>query len=761
MEAVSPSGPFIPEIHAPATTLDQALVLSRAGLKLVILHAPVFHDDEPTTCTCERPECGKSIGKHPVLRAWQKGLVDEQAVRDGFATQRFAPNIGLVLGEQPSGFYLVSIDVDNTERFEQLQEEYGRLPPTAASESKRGKKLFFSIPTSVEHDRIGNKTALGGDSGVDVKVRGGQVVAPPSMHASGEPYIWVQTGSIAELPSAWILKLLKPLQVPSGMTGYTPELIRSDGKARRRADRYLEKAVIGEAKLVSTLKVGQRNDEFYKALCRLLPLAHGLGLPNGHSYVVRELSSAAKATGLGAKEINVTVRSAEKWLHESGAVRVLPHAVETVQNGFGGEPSTAPSKPIAPEAPNFGIAAIKLLTDRGRNAPCAENIARILEQHPAWLGGPQLDKFRMNIVWRKIPEPLRGLARGHWNDMTDADALALQGWLLSQPVELRIAAGKDTCKDGLILAGTRNHFDSLVDHVETFPRWDGIPRIDTWLTTYFGAEDTPGTRRVGRVWLVASIARVFKPGCMIDVVPILESPQRQRIGKNRGISALYGGPPYLQMPTIKKVGENIELDRTASSAWCIHDDESKLFSSKTDSTKAWITRGFDVYRVPWDRSQTTAPRRAVLVCSTNKGFYFQDDENARFFPVRCGVIDVPGIERDRMQLWAEAIVAYKDRGELWYIPQSDPIWAELRVSQQARKEEDGMSGPVEEFLLKMPPGTTPTSQVVLDSLGIKPEDRTTQISSRLHRIMHDLGWEYVVARAGDQKKVIRVWRHPM
>jgi predicted P-loop ATPase len=776
MQSPSPTGPSVPEIDATASTLDQALALVRAGLQLVLIHAPVLNDAPPgenTTCTCGRPDCtiDTSAGKHPVSPGWQKRpLVDDQQVRDAFASVSFTPNIGIVLGQQPSGDYLISIDVDDAARFASLEIDYGELPETAASLSKRGKKLFFSIPTNVDRERIKNITGIGGESGVDMKAKGGQVVAPPSLHAkSGERYVWVRTGPIAELPPAWILAILKKKEVPTWVQGYTPELLKDNGRAKRRAEQYLNKAIVEESSLLAKVDKGLRNNTLFESLCRLLPLAYGMGLVDGPRSVVSNLSAAAKAAGLASKEISATIKSAEKK-SEAGSSRI-PAFMRVIEGGNTPTPGTPEPSLEAPAPDAAPTPEIKLLADRGRNAPIAENVARILEQHPMWLGGPRLDTFRMNIVWDQIPEPLKGLSRNEWKDMTDADALAIQGWLLAQPSDIRISSiGKDSCKDGLALAGTRNFFDSLKNYVNKFADWDGVPRIDTWLTTYFGAKPTPGTTRVGRAWLVASIARVDMPGCMIDVVPILETPQRQRVGKNRAVSALYGGTPYVQTPTITRVGENKELDRTASTSWCIHDDESKLFSSKQDSTKAWITRTYDVYRVPWDRMQTTAPRRAVLVCSTNKGLYFQDDENARFFPILCGAIDVEGIARDREQLWAEAIVAYR-KGELWYIPQSDPIWRELRTTQRERKEEDGLLGPVEDWLARLPDGSTPRSQAILDALAIKPEDRTVTISQRLHKVMHELGWEYVVVRTTPEAaeragltaeevdtKFFRVWR---
>src|SRR5262249_52068851 len=63
----------------------------------------------------------------------------------------------------------------------------------------------------------------------------------------------------------------------------------------------------------------------------------------------------------------------------------------------------------------------------------------------------------------------------------------------------------------------REYLDALV--------WDKVPRIDRWLTTYGGAEDTPFNNAIGRIMLVASVRRIRCPGCKFDEIVVWESPQ--------------------------------------------------------------------------------------------------------------------------------------------------------------------------------------------------------------------------------------------
>src|SRR5262249_6487963 len=62
---------------------------------------------------------------------------------------------------------------------------------------------------------------------------------------------------------------------------------------------------------------------------------------------------------------------------------------------------------------------------------------------------------------------------------------------------------KDLLGDVLADECVRNRFHPVRDHLETL-KWDGVPRLDTWLSVYCKAEDSPYTREVGRVFLIAA-----------------------------------------------------------------------------------------------------------------------------------------------------------------------------------------------------------------------------------------------------------------
>jgi len=66
-----------------------------------------------------------------------------------------------------------------------------------------------------------------------------------------------------------------------------------------------------------------------------------------------------------------------------------------------------------------------------------------------------------------------------------------------------------------------NAFHPVRDYLDGLT-WDGQPRIDKWLATYGGAEDTEYAQAVGALWLVAAVRR--HPGAKFDEMLVLEQP---------------------------------------------------------------------------------------------------------------------------------------------------------------------------------------------------------------------------------------------
>lgn len=262
------------------------------GWPVVPLHAP-----QAGGCTCRVGECA-SPGKHPRTRqGLHDATTDVDRVRGWWARWPEA-NIGITTGAA-SGLLVLDIDLpDGPASLSELQAEHGRLPPTCEQRTgSGGRQLLLVHPGGT----VGNRSAL--LPGVDVRGDGGYIVAPPSLHASGERYRWTVRTPPAAVPR-WLLAVLErarpacatALQVPSRpLTVGTPE------------ERYAAAALGRELAALSSAVEGTRNDALNRAAFNLGQLVGG-GLLD-RQRVVAQLEGVATAIGLGEREVRRTIAS--------------------------------------------------------------------------------------------------------------------------------------------------------------------------------------------------------------------------------------------------------------------------------------------------------------------------------------------------------------------------------------------------------------------------------------------------------------------
>jgi len=177
-------------------------------------------------------------------------------------------NIGIDCGA--SRLVVIDIDVkhgvNGWKAFDDCLERLGELPgPTRmASTPSGGAHLFFRAPDGFE---IRNSAGRLGE-GVDVRARGGYVVAAPSV-IDGRAYRWDVTAPAKVLPEAWAeaMQPPKPRQV-------SPE----NRPAINRASRYGIAALNGEADIVAKAPPGQRNDTITRSAFKVGTIADQCGV---------------------------------------------------------------------------------------------------------------------------------------------------------------------------------------------------------------------------------------------------------------------------------------------------------------------------------------------------------------------------------------------------------------------------------------------------------------------------------------------------
>jgi predicted P-loop ATPase len=176
-----------------------------------------------------------------------------------------------------------------------------------------------------------------------------------------------------------------------------------------------------------------------------------------------------------------------------------------------------------------------------------------------------------------------------------------------------------------------------------------------------------------------------------------------------------------------------------------------LIRSSNSSAKSFITRRFDRFRPPYGKHPIRLPRQCVFAGTINPpvGGYLTDPTGARrFWPVEChGMIDRGGIERDRDQLWAEAIVRFR-AGAKWWL-ETHELEALAVQEQAARFKVDVWKEPIEKWVGSR--RDVSIAEVLQGALGFTPPDQTHSAEIRVSKVLTAMGFTKYRARKGEER----------
>jgi hypothetical protein len=269
---------------APARAAEAYAAL---GYRVVAMHAARAGGG----CTCQQGSRCADPGKHPCLAGWLRVASTSPAeVRRWWQRWPLA-NVGLVTGVR-----FDVLDLDGPEGVEAIGAILGHYPaehPGPVVRTGGGGWHLLYAPTG-----LGNRVGL--LPGMDWRGHGGLVVAPPSRHASGQPYRWVRP-LCAELPA--VPDRLRARLAPPRTQRTTGPLPPPAAVAGGQAERYARAALDREAAAVRAASPGTCNHTLNRAAFNLGQLV-GAGLLDAGevSAVLLEAALAAPATGHADRE---------------------------------------------------------------------------------------------------------------------------------------------------------------------------------------------------------------------------------------------------------------------------------------------------------------------------------------------------------------------------------------------------------------------------------------------------------------------------
>lgn len=337
------------------------------------------------------------------------------------------------------------------------------------------------------------------------------------------------------------------------------------------------------------------------------------------------------------------------------------------------------------------ITMLEVSTTTGGAAKTTDNVLIILDNDPL---------LKNRIVYEEFSNRVYALGVLPWDGSsepriwTDNDDAGLRHYLEKA---YRIT-GEKRILDAFSLACHKHSYNAVKDYLTSLPTWDGVPRLDTLLIDYLGAEDNVYTRAVARKSLAAAVARVMLPGVKYDTMPILAGPQG--IGKSTLLRMLGGRWFSDSLSTF----EGKEACEMLQGVWINEVGElNGLNRAETNAVKQFLSKVEDIFREPYGRRTGIYPRRCVFFGTTNESEFLKDKTgNRRFWPVDCGVnAPTKSVFRDLPeavpQIWAEALMAWQ-LGERLYLTGEALDLAE--AVQEAHSEQSSKEGVIREFVAR-------------------------------------------------------------
>ena len=314
------------------------------------------------------------------------------------------------------------------------------------------------------------------------------------------------------------------------------------------------------------------------------------------------------------------------------------------------EHSTEKEKPKKKEKAQFRF------TDTGALKQDPYNLEIILRQSKEFKGKIGFNEFSSRfekldyMPWDDKEEDLIP----NWND---PDIALLKSYINRK---YNLLFGDDRIIDCLTVVGKDRPFHPVIDFINR-EEWDGEERLSHFFIDYLGAENSSYVKEVTELWFAAAVARICKPGCKFDQVPVLVGAQG--IGKSTLIQKIAG---KWFCDDLKKLDGNKDDVQKLGQNWIIELGElASMNRTHIDQAKGFISQTEDNYRPPYGRMTIIQRRHVVFIGTTNNEEFLKDATgNRRWYPIVCrknrqekSVFD-GSIEKNLGQLWAEAYHLY-------------------------------------------------------------------------------------------------------
>ncbi len=293
-------------------------------------------------------------------------------------------------------------------------------------------------------------------------------------------------------------------------------------------------------------------------------------------------------------------------------------------------------------------ASVELPMDKNGQVICGRtHVDQIVRQDPRYEG-----QFRFNTRLMK-PEFQDGALTATERTRIEVEICNRYRLRSVNPLWLR---------ESILAYAEESSYDPVAEYLRGL-EWDGTKRIAQVPERYLKTAMSPINAAMFYRWMVGAARRALEPGCKMDNVLILYSPE-QGWNKSSFFYELARGWHIDSRVDLTDKDAYLQLHKSWILEWS---ELSSIARMENEAIKAFISSREDNFRPPYGEAVVTKPRASVIVGTTNKKQMLSDPTGSRRYWIleMLAPADLLGIVAVRDQLWAEAVAAVKAGEQHW------------------------------------------------------------------------------------------------
>jgi predicted P-loop ATPase len=324
-------------------------------------------------------------------------------------------------------------------------------------------------------------------------------------------------------------------------------------------------------------------------------------------------------------------------------------------------------------------------------------------------------------------------------------------WMMAKSIDYNYHPAENVLRTGVRVEARKNQYDSLEDEVQRLgDMWDGLPRLDTWLSATCNVVDDVYHQTVGRNLIGGMVkrARAGENGVKHDEVVIFISPQ-QGTGKSTIANILARHDEWFLGKFKFGQSDQSSLPLLAGK-WIVELGElAGLSKTDFEDVKSFLAEKIDTYVAKYEVLPTVNPRRCIFVGTSNLRQPLADPSgNRRFLPVHVvGKSNLDWLRANIDQIIGEAARRHA-AGETFGIPEE--LWPLTAAAQESARAMTAVEEAIYDWFDREGAFYVQSGDIgrALKMIGLPAQ-------SRYGVYMEKLGWESTQLSSKDRT---RVWR---